>query len=368
MLSHGAGASSEPARVEGSVARLLMLGAAPGMRESSARVVETYRAHGLFTRWPIDYIATHGEAEGVRGLLLAQRALRELGVRLAQGPCLVHVHADVERGFWREAVFMATAIAARCPLMVHLRGAPGPGLQEGHGSVARTLMRLLLESAACVVAPCDSLRDWAGRLARRANLACIPDPVPLSEAPVPRAASNLVVFIGALDPAKGLFELLDALCAVRAAVPDVRLVCAGEGERAALVRHAAQLGIADAVRFTGRVGPSGKRALLESAAVFALPSYCEGLPLDLLEAMAAGVPVLATPVGGIAEVVVDGVSGFLAAPGDAATLARRMRSLLLDRAAAARIGAAGRETVRRRFSAPRALSRLEALYAQLGRR
>src|SRR5205823_160349 len=83
------------------------------------------------------------------------------------------------------------------------------------------------------------------------------------------------------------------------------------------------LGIADAVKFTGWVGPSGKRALLESAAVFALPSYDEALPLSLLEAMSAGVPAVVSPVGGIPEVVVDGVSGLLVAPGDVATLERR---------------------------------------------
>jgi glycosyltransferase involved in cell wall biosynthesis len=154
--------------------------------------------------------------------------------------------------------------------------------------------------------------------------------------------------------------------AVRPAVPDVRLVCAGEGDRSAVARYAERLGIADAVKFTGWVGPSGKRALLESAAVFALPSYDEALPMSLLEAMAAGVPVIVSPVGGVPEVVVDGVSGFFAAPGDIATLQRLLAKLLLDRRLSARIGAAARESVRLRCSPERALARLEALYAGLG--
>ena len=120
------------------------------------------------------------------------------------------------------------------------------------------------------------------------------------------------------------------------------------------------------MKFTGWVGPSGKRALLESAAVYALPSYDEGMPMSLLEAMAAGVPAVASPVGGIPEVVVDGVSGLLAAPGDAATLHRHLRRLLLDRGLGERIGAAGRETVRARFAAERALPKLEEVYAGIG--
>jgi glycosyltransferase involved in cell wall biosynthesis len=143
-------------------------------------------------------------------------------------------------------------------------------------------------------------------------------------------------------------------------------VCAGEGDRGVVARLAARLGVAEALTLTGALGPSGKRALFETAGVLALPSYQEGMPIGLLEAMAAGVPVVATPVGGIPEVIADGVSGFLAAPGDKAALARLLRKLLLDRALGARIGAAARESVRRRCSPERALAPLEDLYASLG--
>src|SRR4030095_16460352 len=124
---------------------------------------------------------------------------------------------------------------------------------------------------------------------------------------------------------------LEAVSALRPSVPDVRLLCAGEGDRAAVARYAERLGIADAVKCTGWIGPSRKRALLENAAGFALPSYDEAPPMSLLEAMAAGVPAVVSPVGGVPEVVVDGVSGLFVAPGDVATLQRLLRKLLLDR-------------------------------------
>ena len=113
---------------------------------------------------------------------------------------------------------------------------------------------------------------------------CLPHPVAaLAAAQVAPHASrpNLILFLGRLEAAKGIFDLLEAVAALRAAVPDVRLVCAGDGNRIAVARYAERLGIADAVKFTGWVGPSGKRALLETAAVFALPSYREALPIGL---------------------------------------------------------------------------------------
>jgi glycosyltransferase involved in cell wall biosynthesis len=143
-------------------------------------------------------------------------------------------------------------------------------------------------------------------------------------------------------------------------------VCAGEGDRVGVARYAERLGIADAVKFTGWVGPSGKRALLEAAAVFALPSYDEALPVSLIEAMSAGVPPVVSPVGGIPEIVQEGISGVFVAPGDKAGLERRLKRLLLDRALAERIGAAARESARLRFAPERILARLEEIYAAAG--
>ena len=347
--------------------RLVMLGAAPQTHGSITSVLEAYRAHGLFKRWPIDYLATHGDGGARRNAALALSALRRfIELVVHERGMVVHLHAEAQRGFWRDALFMALAIAARCPFILHLHGAGLQRFYDGAGSLARRAIRFLLEHAACIVVPCESSRTWIRGVTRSAQVACIPNPVAPIEAPQDARRANLVLFLGRLEAAKGVFDLVEAVAALRCAVPDVVLVCAGEGERAAVARYAERLGIADAVKFTGWVGPSGKRALLESAAVFALPSYDEALPMNLLEAMAAGVPVVVSPVGGVPEVVVDGVSGFFAAPGDIATLQRLLKKLLLDRGLGARIGAAARESVRLRFAAERALTKLEEMYAALG--
>jgi glycosyltransferase involved in cell wall biosynthesis len=192
-----------------------------------------------------------------------------------------------------------------------------------------------------------------------------PPPVAISVPELP-AKPNLILFLGRLEAAKGIYDLLDAVARVRAAVPDLRLVCAGDGDRIGVAHYAERLGIADAVKFTGWVGPSGKRALLEHAAAFALPSYDESLPVSLVEAMSAGIPVVASPVGGIAEVVADGASGFLVAPGDKGAIERSLRRLLMDRKLAARMSIAARETAKARFSPERALPVIENLYESLG--
>jgi glycosyltransferase involved in cell wall biosynthesis len=348
------------------ISKLLMLGAAPETRGSIATVVDVYRGHGLFKRWPITYVATHGDGPASQRASLALKGAGEFASLLAQHRRVVlHVHTGPFASFWRDSAYMLAAIAARSPVILHLHGGDFDRFYDASGTPSRSAIRFLLEHAACVVAPSQRVVSWIRSVSAQAQAVALPHPVAIPELEQ-GARPNLIVFLGRLEAAKGIFDLLDAVAQLREAVPDVRLACAGDGDRVGVARYAERLGIADAVKFTGWIGPSGKRALLESAAAFALPSYAEGMPVSLLEAMAAGVPAIASPVGAIPEVVVDGVSGFLAAPGDVATLARLLRKLLLDHALGARIGAAGRETVRLRFSPERAIPQLEEIYTGLG--
>jgi len=344
-----------------------MLGPEPQAHGDIASVLECYREHGLFRRWSIDYLATHGHGGAWRDAARALSALRQfIALAARERDLVVHVHAAGDRGFWREALFAALALVARGALILHLHGGSFERLGDRAGPLGRRVIRFLLERAACIVVPCESLGAWVGTLTPMAQVVHVPYPAVRAEVPQEGRRPNLVLYLSRLDAANGVLDVLEAVAGLREAVPDVRLVCAGEGERTALIGHAERLGIADAVHFTGWVGPSSKRALLETAAVFALPSYDDGLPMNLLEAMAAGVPAIVSPVGGAPEVVADGVTGFLAAPGDVATLQRLLRRLLLDRALGARIGAAGRESVLLRCAPERVLARLETLYAALG--
>src|SRR5690606_2814944 len=132
----------------------------------------------------------------------------------------------------------------------------------------RLIIRSCLKRAAYVAVPSQPAMAWVHAMAPAARTGFLPPPVPIpSLHDTPRA--NLVLFLGRLALEKGIVDLLEALAQVRAAVPDACLVCAGAGNRVAVARYAERLGIADAVKFTGAVGPSGKRALFESAAVYA---------------------------------------------------------------------------------------------------
>ncbi len=174
----------------------------------------------------------------------------------------------------------------------------------------------------------------------------------------------LVALVGRLCDVKGQRELIQAL----AEVPAAHAVLVGEdleqgGDyRLLLEREADRLSVRDRVVFTGARNDVG--ALLEHVDVLALPSWTEGLPLVVLEAMARGRPVVATPVGGTAEAVVDGDTGILVPPRDPASLAGALRQLE-DPELREQLGAAGRRRATERFSAEDMAGRMLEIYDEV---
>jgi glycosyltransferase involved in cell wall biosynthesis len=185
-----------------------------------------------------------------------------------------------------------------------------------------------------------------------------------SDATTSAEARPLVGVIGRLSPEKGVDVALRVHREVVRRVKDAELLVAGEGpERAALERHAEQLGIASCVRWLGYQEDHAR--VYRQLAVVLIPSRSEGLPNVALEAMVHGIPVVATAVGGIPEVVTNGENGFLAQPENTDELASRVAELLEAPHLRTRLGLRGRDTVASRFSPAARMQALVGLYEKV---
>jgi glycosyltransferase involved in cell wall biosynthesis len=186
----------------------------------------------------------------------------------------------------------------------------------------------------------------------------VPD-VPID--PLPRLASGPVVgSLGRLDPQKGYDVLIEAL----ASLPDTTAVLVGDGPaRDDLEGLARDRGVGDRVLFTG--WSSEPRRYLSGFDVFVLPSRYEGFPLSIIEAMLAGLPVVATDVGSVSECVRNGEAGVLVPPDDHAALVEALARLLGDQVVRARLGARGREVASASFTDTTMARSYEQLYAEI---
>ncbi|MEM7355447.1 MAG: glycosyltransferase family 4 protein [Acidobacteriota bacterium] len=167
----------------------------------------------------------------------------------------------------------------------------------------------------------------------------------------PGGLRPVVLFVGRMRTRKAVAVLLEAFAQLRATAPEAELILAGDGEhRQALESQAESLGILEATRFLGAVPRGEIDRWYRKADVFCLPSTYEGFPVVILEAMAAGLPVVATSVSGIPEAVEHGVTGLLVEPEDAVGLAQALGRLASDAELCSRMGQSAKRSLNERFS------------------
>jgi glycosyltransferase involved in cell wall biosynthesis len=334
------------------------LSPAPGVDELEDALRETgvvvERVAEVDSRWDLG------------GMLRSYRALRRVR------PHILHVHH-----VWPAADRYLSEIAAWA-------GVPHQVVTEhivgrSHSAPQRALKRRELKRADAVTTVCAAVADELARElgVARERFQVVPNGAggasAEEEGPAARRWRSelgaeprrpLIVCLGRLEDQKGQDVLLEAAAALRASGMDFVLAFAGQGSRAeALAEKARTLGLEGVTRWLGQLEDPGP--LLRAADVVALPSRWEGLPLTLLEAMARGRPVVASAVGGVPEVLVDGLNGLLAPPADASALAAALGRLLRAPTECASLGSEAEETARRDYSWERVVAGFESVYDEV---
>ncbi len=309
-----------------------------------------------------------------------QRLLRLLFSPLALAAAIVFRHASIvhintslnARAYWRDLGYLVIAklLGARVVYQVHGGALPRKFFARSRMLTALLRRTLLLPDMVVVLAQCEltAYRDFVPTQ----HVVALPNGIDCRVfGAVPTVRSHpsqplKLLYIGRVAREKGLYETLQGLRLARELGVDARLVVAGSGaEEARLKRYAQALGIGSCVSFAGPVFGEDKVKLFAGADLMLLPSYSEGLPYALLESMAAGVPVIATPVGAIPDVICDGMHGFLVPPRDGKAIAERLATLASDRERISWMSRACRRRVRAAFSIERLAAEFSSRYAQL---
>ena len=343
-----------------------MIGSGREVRGGVSAMVNVCFGHGLFDRWEADYLPTHCDGSKLRKALRAAKSAAVFVPELLAGRvALVHAHIASGASFWRKLAFVAAARATGTPYVLHVHAGDFAEFHDRSPKPVRALLRWLYGGAAAVVALSPCWRKTLLHAVPGARVEVVPNPVAIpSWRPQEASARPCVLFLGTVRPEKGVYELVAAWPTVLAAVPDARLVIAGSGEVERVRLLARELGIEASIELPDWVGGAEKARLFERAAVLVLPSHFEALPMAVLEGMAAGLPVVATRVGAIPDVV-GADAGLLVRPGDADALGAALVTVLKDEPRRIAMGAAGRLRAREAYSADVVVPAIEHLWAEL---
>ncbi|MBV9212181.1 MAG: glycosyltransferase family 4 protein [Actinobacteria bacterium] len=313
---------------------------------------------------PIRRLDVSGAFKSRDAVLLASICREVTTICREWDPDLIHVAFTPPTGF----LAFASRLRRIAPLLVSVHGW-WPALEESNPTATR---RAIVEAdwVTAVSRSClDGIRAFEPAVTERSSWVLNglePDPTPPRPLPYD---PPVVVGAGRLSQEKGFDVLVRAFAGLRKQFPDARLVLAGRGiSEDSLHALVAELGVADSVDFRGWVRRDDIPALLEEATVVAVPSREEGFGMTALEAATRARPVVATRIGGLPEVVEDGVTGVLIDQDSPDQLHAAMHSLIADRAHATELGEAARRRAEQLFSRERLLSEHVDLYRRLGAR
>jgi glycosyltransferase involved in cell wall biosynthesis len=289
---------------------------------------------------------------------------------LRTGAQVVHINVSFEpKGYWRDLAFwiVAKLLGRRVLTQIH-GGAMPQDFFRGNALLTRVLRSFLVSSDVVTVLSSAELLAYQAFDAR-INLHLVPNAIdPAGLADQTRSYNSdgplKLVYVGRLVRTKGLFEVVDALMELKRAGRRFELCIAGGGpDERELMAAVESSGLKDRVRFLGSVFGEEKRRLWLDSDLFVFPSYMEGLPYSLLEAMAAGCVPVTTPVGAIADVMRDREHGLFVPVKDARSLANAVAILDDDRASLLRMAEAARRRVVEHYTVARLADDLGKHYA-----
>lgn len=298
---------------------------------------------------------------------LAAALARTALIRLAGRRAMAHVHMADAGSTVRKVIVCGTLALLGIPYLLHLHPGNYDTYFRGLSARRKRLVRGTFTAASTVVVlgrcwqrlAVEEIGVAPGRVRIIANGA--PDPGPPAAMPTPDVPR--ILFLGEFQPWKGIAELIAALG--RVANRPWRLVCAGRGDWGEYSAAATAVGLQGRVEFLGWVDRARAAALLREASIVAMPSHIEGFSVTLIEALANGIAVVATPVGAHPDILRHGENAMLVPPHDVPALANALAVLLDEPARRATIARAGRATFEANLDIKEIEKRFSGIYTEI---
>jgi glycosyltransferase involved in cell wall biosynthesis len=281
---------------------------------------------------------------------------------------MVHIHHAIGINFWLSGGMVYIARLFGKKTVLHNHAADFHLFYDGHPAWQQRLMTNIFAAADANIVLSTSWQTWYRSVAPRANWVLLPNAIQLPEAAAAKAFADeeiALVFLARIEERKGFYNLMNIMPALVAQYPQCKLYIAGQGDLDAVRTLIADKGLQNNVEVLGHINSEQKDTLLRKGHVLVLPSFNEGLPMALLEAMAYGVVPVTTPVGGIPDAVTTGENGVLVAAGDEPALLQGLAGLLANQAGYQQMSASAKQRVGQHFDLRKYKGRLVELYDSL---
>lgn len=332
-----------------------------------AAVIERYYGSRLEDDYEMIYVEGYRDGGKLAKLVQFLKGyIRYTTVLYREEPDLIHIHSSFGPSFVRKSFYVNKAYRMGIPVINHIHGADFDEFYEKAGKLKRRRIHKVYNRCNMLIALSEEWRSKLAKIVPKEKICTIENySVPQSRELInsleeSRYHAKQVLFLGEIGARKGAYDLPAIVQAVKRRVPEVRFVICGSGEIRQVKEQLSDETVGS-VAFPGWVRGDAKDRYLKESSLFLLPSYQEGMPMSILDAMGYGLPIVSTYVGGIPKLVSE-ENGILCEPGDAAGIADAIIKVLEDRDLQHKMGLGSLEYVEVQYSLEMHLQKLEAVY------
>lgn len=337
----------------------------PMVKGGIAAVVNGYRGSQLEDDYEITYVESYRDGSKIAKLWKAICSYFHFAsVLIFHRPDIVHIHSSFGPSFYRKIPFIYMASWAKIPVINHIHGSEFSRFYLDAGEKKQDIVRNVWKKCTRFIVLSDEWEKTFSVVIPQRKMTTIENYCSIVPR-ITRENNHIVLFMGLINRMKGCYDIVDVISEVRKKISDIKMVMCGEGEIEQIEDRAREQKVLDCFVFPGWVKNQEKEKVLRQANVFFLPSYSEGMPMAILDAMGYGLPIVATNVGGIPRIVHDGENGYCCEPGDIQGMAATLVEMLSDCQKLEQYGRQSVNIAKNRYSLEQHLHQIEELYEEV---
>ncbi len=339
----------------------------PNVKGGVAAVTSGYRGSILEEYFSIKYVESYRDGTRIQKMLKALSGyLHFLWTLFVFKPQIVHIHSSFGPSFYRKLPYIYLSSTLGIPIINHIHGSELKKFYYDASKQKQKLIKKAWQKCDKIIALSESWKDELSNIIHEEKIEVINNYAKPSNSKCEYTLCNRILFMGLINQMKGCYDIVKVANQVRQRFPQCRFVIAGVGESDELLKYSKKYGVQEILEFPGWIGEDEKNKLLLVSDVFFLPSYSEGMPMSILEAMGFGLPIVSTNVGGIGKLVIDDYNGFLCEPGNIACFSESICKLLENERLRTEFGTNSASIIANDFSLKAHIDKLRKVYMELG--
>ena len=338
----------------------------PKVKGGIAAVISGYRGSVLEQDYKIVYVESYQDGSKWDKLKKAIKGYIHFAkVLVVDKPDLVHIHSYFGPSFYRKMPYIYMAKWSKLSIINHIHGSEFDKLYTNAGEKKKRLVEKVWAKCDRFIVLSEAWKEKFSCVIPKEKMTVVENYSKLQPVMDKSKCNNQVLFLGAINSMKGCLDMVDVIYDLKKLCPQIKMVIAGDGEIDDVKVKAKEKGVLENLIFPGWVRNEEKDELLKNSDIFFLPSYTEGMPMSILDAMGYGLPIVSTNVGGIPRLVQEGMNGKLYAPRDAAGMAKGLWELLKNTQQRVEYGKKSRAIVEESYSLEKHLEKIEQIYESI---